>query len=656
MGLPLKSVSKLPWQTPPPCKPTNLPASRASLLVAEKPAGRDSPLLAGDSRVGRERQGGSHRPAEAERSPPHVPPSARGLRGLLRLGEAGGRVGPWGAAGRKRTVACGSAASRLGARKRRKRKKKEECAAVPEEPQLRSSAPAWRKRGQRQPEPRRLFALAHRAEKREEEEEQEAGGPPAPRLAGDSRAARRCLRSSSTSPSSMDGMKKKWNLEHVRLICACLLCLIFTEESKTESGKYSETYCMFQDRKYRVGTKWKPYLEPHGIIPCLDCFCSERRNVLCMKVKCETLRCSSPIHDSSECCPKCPDEPVAAISLGTIGKPCNYSGIIYQHEEMFVIEGIFRDKQPNQCEQCSCSEGEVYCALKTCPKLTCTSPVSGTDSCCQVCKDEESPRDLDYDLLRQPANREVRHSPPSRPESSTSSPRLANIILRQAAGGDHDRPLPNYSQKSGTIVHIILNNQQKVGEVCISNGKTYSQGEIWHPFLPIYGTVECVLCTCNGTKPECKAIKCPHQYPCEQPKKIEGKCCKVCPEEMQSELSDDQDYFCGEKIFPVYEAVLNTSKITVQKKVAFQKNETSRVEIYTWIFKRGLLSDVNIEVMPKEEFRELPYFVQITKTTLNMWKIFSEGAAHLIQMCGNRECRTEVEELIKDLHLGEESC
>lgn len=64
--------------------------------------------------------------------------------------------------------------------------------------------------------------------------------------------------------------------------------------------------------------------------------------------------------------------------------------------------------------------------------------------------------------------------------------------------------------------------------VCVSNGKTYSHGESWHPNLRSYGIVECVLCTCNVTKPECKKISCPDRYLCKQPKKIEGKCCKVC--------------------------------------------------------------------------------------------------------------------------------
>ncbi|XP_026558972.1 chordin-like protein 1 [Pseudonaja textilis] len=447
----------------------------------------------------------------------------------------------------------------------------------------------------------------------------------------------------------MVGMKKMWNLEHIRLICACLLCLIFTEESKTESGKYSETYCMFQDKKYQVEEKWNPNLEPYGIFHCLECRCTEKGNVLCMKVKCATLRCSNPIHNSSKCCPSCPDQPVVS-DIRIAGKACNYSGTVYQHGEMFSIEGIFKNKQPNQCAQCSCSEGKIYCALKTCPDLTCTSPVSVSDSCCQICKDEESVRDLDGELLRQPAIREARHSPPSQPESSTSSPRLAAIILQPPEGKARFKSMPNTSQRSGTFVRIVLNNRQKVGEVCISNGKTYSQGETWHPFLRNYGTVECVLCTCNGTKPECKAIQCPYQYPCEQPKKIEGKCCKICPEEIENQLPDDQDYFCSEETFPVYEAIRNISNGTLRQ-IALEKNETSEVEIYTWTIKRDILSPINTDTISKEEFRELSYFLQITRTTLNKWKIFSEGAAQINQICENRDCRTELEELLKVLYL-----
>lgn len=32
---------------------------------------------------------------------------------------------------------------------------------------------------------------------------------------------------------------------------------------------------MFQDKKYRVGERWHPYLEPYGLVYCVNCICSE---------------------------------------------------------------------------------------------------------------------------------------------------------------------------------------------------------------------------------------------------------------------------------------------------------------------------------------------------------------------------------------------
>jgi len=103
-------------------------------------------------------------------------------------------------------------------------------------------------------------------------------------------------------------------------------------------------------------------------------------------------------------------------------------------------------------------------------------------------------------------------------------------------------------QASGTIVQIVINNKHKHGQVCVSNGKTYSHGESWHPNLRAFGVVECVLCTCNITKQESKKIHCPNRYPCKYPQKIDGKCCKVCPgkkakEELPGQNFDSKGYF-----------------------------------------------------------------------------------------------------------------
>uniref|UniRef100_A0ABM5EVJ0 Chordin-like protein 1 n=1 Tax=Pogona vitticeps TaxID=103695 RepID=A0ABM5EVJ0_9SAUR len=450
--------------------------------------------------------------------------------------------------------------------------------------------------------------------------------------------------------SIMATMRRKWSLENLRLKFACVLCLLFIEGSKTEQGKYSETFCVFQDKKYRVGERWHPYLEPYGIVYCVNCLCSENGNVQCNRIRCPNLHCPNPVQVPQMCCPRCPDDSLFSVGSKITGKSCEFNGTTYQHGEMFVAEGLFQNKQANQCAQCSCSEGNVYCGLKTCPKLSCSSPVSMPESCCPACRgDGESSWDhADGDIFRQPANREARHSP-HRSHYEPPPRQIANIP-RFAGGRSNRGALPDMQQASGTIVQIVLNNKHKHGRVCVSNGKTYSHGESWHPNLRSYGIVECVLCTCNVTKQECKKITCPEQYPCRQPKKIEGKCCKVCPEEDEDEEQDSKEYFCGEETLPVYEAVL-TQVEEIVRKIAVVRDEPPQVEIHVWTIRKGILSQFDTETISMSEFRQLPHFKQITRTTLSQWKIFSEGEAQIRHMCESRVCRTELEDLVKVLYL-----
>nr|AAH66832.1 Chrdl1 protein [Mus musculus] len=318
----------------------------------------------------------------------------------------------------------------------------------------------------------------------------------------------------------MDGMK---------YIISLFFIFVFLEGSKTEQVKHSDTYCVFQDKKYRVGEKWHPYLEPYGLVYCVNCICSENGNVLCSRVRCPSLHCLSPVHIPHLCCPRCPDS-LPPVNNKVTSKSCEYNGTTYQHGELFIAEGLFQNRQPNQCSQCSCSEGNVYCGLKTCPKLTCAFPVSVPDSCCRVCRGdaELSWEHADGDIFRQPANREARHSYLRSPYDPPPS-RQAGGLPRFPGSRSHRGAVIDSQQASGTIVQIVINNKHKHGQVCVSNGKTYSHGESWHPNLRAFGIVECVLCTCNVTKQECKKIHCPNRYPCKYPQKIDGKCCRVCP-------------------------------------------------------------------------------------------------------------------------------
>uniref|UniRef100_A0A8C0AIG5 Chordin like 1 n=1 Tax=Bos mutus grunniens TaxID=30521 RepID=A0A8C0AIG5_BOSMU len=88
------------------------------------------------------------------------------------------------------------------------------------------------------------------------------------------------------------------------VIGPCFLTSIFSISFLTDS----ETYCVFQDKKYRVGERWHPYLEPYGLVYCVNCICSENGNVLCSRVRCPSLHCLSPVHVPHLCCPRCPGD------------------------------------------------------------------------------------------------------------------------------------------------------------------------------------------------------------------------------------------------------------------------------------------------------------------------------------------------------------
>ncbi|XP_058514877.1 chordin-like protein 1 isoform X3 [Ochotona princeps] len=525
----------------------------------------------------------------------------------------------------------------------------------------------------------------------------------APDLGGASRRARSlCTRDRrrrpvpSMSPVGLKGselrfsvvqVRKKWKMGGMSYIFSLLLFFLFLEGSKAEQVKHSETYCVFQDKKYRVGERWHPYLEPYGLVYCVNCICSENGNVLCSRVRCPNLHCLTPVHIPHLCCPRCPEDSLPSMNKVT-SKSCEYNGTTYQHGELFMAEGLFQNRQPNQCTQCSCSEGNVYCGLKTCPKLTCAFPVSVPDSCCRVCRGdgELSWEHSDGDIFRQPANREARHSYP-RSHYDPSPSRQAGGLPRFPGSRIHRGTPIDSQQASGTIVQIVINNKHKHGQVCVSNGKTYSHGESWHPNLRAFGIVECVLCTCNVTKQECKKIHCPSRYPCKYPQKIHGKCCKVCPgkkakdpsslvhsalgeervvvqddssgywenfehitEELPGPGFDSKGYFCGEETMPVYESVFMEDGETTRK-IALETERPPQVEVHVWTIRKGILQHFHIEKISKRVFEELHHFKLVTRTTLNQWKIFTEGEAQISQMCSNRVCRTELEDLVKVLYL-----
>ncbi|KAK2513505.1 Chrdl2 [Columba guinea] len=219
-------------------------------------------------------------------------------------------------------------------------------------------------------------------------------------------------------------------------------------------------------------------------------------------------------------------EPHSPSGLRAPVKSCQYNGTTYQQGEMFTTSELFPSRQPNQCVQCSCSEGQIYCGLVTCPELLCSSPLTMPDSCCQVCKDGSQEKSTEEEPLQ--LNRGVRHSQDQcsgeamgrKPPGTTASTILSSSL----------EFIPrNFKPKGGggTTVKIVMKERHK--KACVYNGKTYSHGEVWHPVFRLYGLLPCILCTCRDGVQDCQKITCPKEYPCNYPEKVDGKCCKICP-------------------------------------------------------------------------------------------------------------------------------
>ncbi|KAK2524737.1 Chrdl2 [Columba livia] len=273
-------------------------------------------------------------------------------------------------------------------------------------------------------------------------------------------------------------------------------CLVFSQGP--------DMFCDFNGKKYSPGESWHPYLEPQGLMYCIRCSCSEAR----------------PPHGAA-------GEPHSPSGLRAPVKSCQYNGTTYQQGEMFTTSELFPSRQPNQCVQCSCSEGQIYCGLVTCPELLCSSPLTVPDSCCQVCKDGSQEKSTEEEPLQ--LNRGVRHSQDQcsgeamgrKPPGTTASTILSSSL----------EFIPrNFKPKGGggTTVKIVMKERHK--KACVYNGKTYSHGEVWHPVFRLYGLLPCILCTCRDGVQDCQKITCPKEYPCNYPEKVDGKCCKICPE------------------------------------------------------------------------------------------------------------------------------
>ncbi|KAJ7400114.1 Chordin-like protein 2 [Pitangus sulphuratus] len=410
-------------------------------------------------------------------------------------------------------------------------------------------------------------------------------------------------------------------------------------DSKAEvSPAGPDTFCDFNGKKYSPGESWHPYLEPQGLMYCIRCSCSEARPP-----------------------PGATGEPHSPSGLRAPVKSCQYNGTTYQQGETFSTSELFPSRQPNQCVQCSCSEGQIYCGLVTCPKLSCSSPLTVTDSCCQVCKAQklEGLNSLPcywcivqrWDLCGGKSSRLLIHQDHVKRHSQDQC--SGEVMGRKPPGTTVSTVLSSSLEfiprsfkpkgAGGTTVKIVLKEKHK--KACVYNGKTYSHGEVWHPVFRLYGLLPCILCTCRDGVQDCQKITCPKEYPCDYPEKVDGKCCKICPETRVKPTDEIVTTRCGKNpsrvLVYMFVPPHSENSKEILRTMAIEKELTEEVEIYNWKLIKGIFHLIQTKKISKQEFKqEAQNFRLITRTNEGHWNIFRAQTSEL-RMTESPEKETE---------------
>ncbi|XP_010571398.1 PREDICTED: chordin [Haliaeetus leucocephalus] len=247
-----------------------------------------------------------------------------------------------------------------------------------------------------------------------------------------------------------------------------------SEGAKTrdlEQLKKDPNSCFFEGQHRAHGTRWAPDYDKK----CSICSC-QKRTVICDPILCQPLNCTHQVHPEELCCPVCEERKMEQEELKLERARDSSEGCYFDGDKTWRGSGTrWHPVVPPfgliKCAICTCkgTTGEVHCEKVQCPRLTCANPVRASPSdCCKQC-----------------------------PAPEKSVPELSDTM--QADGP----------------------------RACRFGRRWYLNNESWHPSVPPFGEMKCILCWCVSGETHCQRQECPPAA-CASPAARDNPCCAKC--------------------------------------------------------------------------------------------------------------------------------
>ncbi|CAN9499249.1 unnamed protein product [Ophioblennius macclurei] len=319
------------------------------------------------------------------------------------------------------------------------------------------------------------------------------------------------------------------------VVCSATACQMDCSHPYKEPGQCCGECerCFYNDAVLHNG---QVIADPRN--PCSECVC-ESGSVRCLRKRCPQVHCPHPVTDQCGCpsCDGCHFQGVSyAEGLMVRGgdrecQDCTCSrgemvctartcpeascqhptrdrcscdvcdGCNFERRECYNGERFLHPA--DHCQLCSCLDGGVVCTRKTCPSVSCRHPVTPPGECCPVCTGICSHQGQQY----QPGASFIS---PSDPCSTCSCVDGEVSCQRRQCPVHCTHPVPS-------------ENCCPVCDSCQYEGIVRSHGQTFTP-----SSSPCQRCTCVSGSVNCVPFVCP-PTPCLNPVVRPGQCCPECP-------------------------------------------------------------------------------------------------------------------------------